>query len=226
MKKYFLIAAAACLLLSGCGGNGESTQAPAAEASAAQQQDTRKLESSLPEQPKPLQPGEVDNGWRKAYRDIILGSGAKRFSLPLIDNDETPELVLYFSELNQSAHADSPHLYVYTGGTVTDLGEQTDGGWDTFGYYERKGIVVASFMSTGSGQQTYQRLEHGSLVTEHEVSTTLLPSDDGAMEYTIDGVAATKADADALADQYDKSAYKTSTGDHPAEDAASVLGIS
>ena len=257
MKKYFWIAAAALLLLNGCGTAGSSTAerttapaetqvttetvtteavTPAAETTAAEttaetaETATTAAETDTPDEPEETEPqsaeqpaaeapAEQDDGWKTAYLEKIRSSGAKRFTLAYIDDNDTPELVLHFTDADLSTHADSPTLYAYVDGAVKELGNYGENGFDYFGYLERRGIVVTNFSAQGKSQTTLYRLNNGVLEKACEFFSDL-----ETFEYTMNGQPVTKEEIDTLLAEYGQDQHKSTNGDYQAAEAETVLG--
>lgn len=257
MFRKTAIAAAALLLLTGCGAAGSSTaeqttapaetqaateavttaaETTAAETTAAETtaeataEVTTAAETEEPEQTEPEEqpaeesaaeaPAEQDDGWKAAYLDLIRGSGAKRFTLAYIDDDDTPELVLHFTDRDRSTHLDSPTLYVYKGGTVVEIGQYGENGFDYFGYLERRGIVVVNYSIQGTSQTTLYRLRNdGFLEIACEFFSNLEKS-----EYTMNGQPVSKEEIEELLAEYGQDQHKSTDGDYQAAEAETVLG--
>ena len=245
MRKQFLAAVSACLILTGCGADSSiaepaalsrpaetqittaavtttaeiTTAEPEAEDTTAAETETTAAEETQPAEEPAEAPAEQDDGWKTAYLELIRSSGAKRFTLAYIDDNDTPELVLHFTDADLSTHADSPTLYAYVDGAVKELGNYGENGFDYFGYLERKGIVVTNFSAQGKSQTTLYRLNNGVLEKACEFFSDL-----ETFEYTMNGQPVTKEEIDTLLAEYGQDQHKSTNGDYQAAEAETVLG--
>lgn len=85
-----------------------------------------------------------------------------RFAIAYIDNNNTPEMVLY--------HEDSCHalgwlsLYTFRGGKVSLVGYMYGDYLATLGYYKKTGFILDNYTIQGSGGYWYHKLSKGKLV--------------------------------------------------------------
>lgn len=171
-------------------------------------------------------PAEDTDGWREAYAEVLRSSNAEQFSLVYVDDNDIPELAVHLSA--ESSHANtSISLYTYYNGEAVLLGENLSAdGYNYFGYAERQGYVLSSWVQMGYIITTYLKLENGTLTTEHDYFT-----DEASQEgyenptYKIDDVAVPKADYDASISQYSDIQWTFETGDYFNEESCILAYI-
>ena len=118
-------------------------------------------ESSAQETEAPQQDAD---GWREAYAEVLRSEGQSHFGLVYVDDNDIPELVVHRGGMNDLFHANTDiELYTYYNGQAVDLGQHSTDGYSQFGYAERQGLVVDSWIQMGYIISTYWRLENGQL---------------------------------------------------------------
>ena len=124
--------------------------------------------------PTPVMAASKKKKALKAYAAFLSKPSIKRgiwdtlytkncsFAIAYVDNNNTPEMVLY--------HEDSCHalgwlsLYTFRGGKVALVGYMYGDYLATLGYYKKTGILLDNYTVQGSGGYWYIKLSEGKFV--------------------------------------------------------------
>ncbi len=106
----------------------------------------------------------------KSYK-FTYESYTRRFNLAYINNDSIPELIVFDGD----HHGAGAKVYAYVNGKVKYVGEF--GGWGTFEYKEKKGVICSCSSGQGSSFNTYYKWNGSKLsriisFSQIEVSTS------------------------------------------------------
>lgn len=108
-----------------------------------------------------------------------------RFSLIYLDEDDTPELVIFTGEI----HMDGANLYIYEQGQSVYVG--IFGQWGAAGYQEKKGIIFHEYDQGGHGYTGICKIDGAEVTLLQEFEYVQLELEDGPEEvdyiYRIDG---------------------------------------
>lgn len=108
-----------------------------------------------------------------------------RFSLIYLDEDDTPELVIFTGDI----HMDGANLYIYEQGQSVYVG--IFGQWGAAGYQEKKGIIFHEYDQGGHGYTGVCKIDGAEVTLLQEFEYVQLELEDGPEEvdyiYRIDG---------------------------------------